>query len=162
SSGRSTIGSYKRNPRGARPAQEKVSMGFFSRLFGRRSEEPGELPDISSAGHGGATHLGFRLTEASTNVDRSFPVVLRATYRGEVIGFALELGPSWSGDFGKEIGKALGGILGGQLGGMFAGAMGELSLNQGTILFRSIGSESDRFVIALAQVYEVELAAATM
>src|SRR5262249_9477688 len=109
-----------------------------------------------------STDLVFRITESSTGADGSFRMVVRATYRGEVIGFALELGPSWSGDFGKEIGKALGGILGGQLGGMFAGALGGLSLNQGTVLFRSIGSESDRFVVALAQVYEVELAAAAM
>src|SRR5438876_5981741 len=110
-------------------------MGFFSRLFGGRREGPEDLPDISSAGSGGSTDLVFRITESRTS-EGSFRMVVRATYRGEVIGFALELGPSWGGDFGKEMGKVLGGVLGGQLGGMFAGAMGELSLNQGTVLFR--------------------------
>src|SRR5947209_4436338 len=133
-------------------------MGFFSRLFGGRRDGPEKLSDLASTGGGGSTDLVFRITESGPGEDESFRIVARALCYGEIVSFALELGSCWEGDFGKEIGKALGSVL----GGMFAGAMGELSLNQGTVTFRSLGPESDRLIVALAQAYEAKPAGAAM
>ncbi len=133
-------------------------MGFFSRFFGRRDDAsedfpPEDLPVISSGDVGGMGDLMLRITKSQMGKDRSFQMVARATYQGEPVGFAFELGPSWRGDFGKSMGKTLKGVLGGELGDLFAGALGQLSLNQGSVTFRSLGLESDNFIAALSHVY---------
>lgn len=130
-------------------------MALFSRFFGGQ-DQPGDLPDISGQVELGAADVAFRITGSRTNRDRSFRMTARALYRRQPVGFAFELGPSWGGNLGQGIGGALARALGPEMGGMFAEAFEQLSLNQGSVSFHSLGPESDRFVAVLARMYEVE------
>jgi hypothetical protein len=137
-------------------------MRFFSRFFAGGKARPEDLPDISGQVELGAADVAYRIIASQTNPDRSFRMVAGAIYRGKPVGFAFELGSSWRGYLAQGIGGALSRALGPDMGGMFAEAMGQLSLNQGLVTFHSIGEESDRFVAALARMYEVDPAGTAM